>query len=155
MNMWGTQAAFPDLRLDDLFTRRARKLSTGYSRTNACTRARIRSTTPMRPNTEPAEAEAQQRLPLGCSALVQGSVAPVRPQAPVVIYWGTKDTVMPPIMGKLYQQQMCKLGGAVERVQLAGEQTHFSTPGAAEPLYLDWIKDRLAGKPVTAACQGG
>ena len=58
-------------------------------------------------------------------------------------------------MGKLYRDQMCKLGGQVERQQLAGEQTHFSTPTAAQPFYLPWIADRLAGKPLTSACQGG
>ena len=42
-------------------------------------------------------------------ALVRGSVAPVKPVAPVIIYWGTKDTVLPPVMGKMYQDQMCKL----------------------------------------------
>ena len=41
-------------------------------------------------------------------ALVRGSVAPVKPVAPVVIYWGTKDTVVQPVMGKMYQDQMCK-----------------------------------------------
>ena len=85
-------------------------------------------------------------------ALVQGSVAPVKPIAPVVIYWGTMDRVVAPVMGKLYQSQMCKLGGDVERVQLPGEQTHFSTPGAAEPFYLLWVKERFAGKPITNAC---
>lgn len=76
----------------------------------------------------------------------------MKPIAPVVIYWGTKDTVVAPAMGKLYQGQMCKLGGNVERVQLPGEQTHFSTPGAAEPLYLPWVKQRFAGKPTANAC---
>jgi hypothetical protein len=76
----------------------------------------------------------------------------VKPVAPVVIYWGTKDVVVAPVMGKLYQNQMCKLGGNVERVQLPGEQTHFSTPGAAAPLYLPWAKERFAGKPAVNLC---
>jgi hypothetical protein len=36
-------------------------------------------------------------------AFLKGSVNPVKPVAPVVIYWGTKDTVVPPVMGDLYQ----------------------------------------------------
>jgi hypothetical protein len=55
-------------------------------------------------------------------------------------------------MGKMYQDQMCKLGGNVERVQLAGEQTHFSTPSAAAPLYLPWVKERVAGRPLANGC---
>ncbi len=61
---------------------------------------------------------------------------------------------MPPLMGKLYRKQMCALGGNVARVQLAGEQTHFSTPGAAEPLYKPWISERFEGKPIANGCAG-
>jgi len=83
---------------------------------------------------------------------VKGSIAPVKPVAPVVIYWGTKDTVVPPMMGELYQKQMCAKGANVNRIQLTGEQTHFSTPGTAAPLYIPWVKDRIAGKPLANAC---
>jgi hypothetical protein len=85
-------------------------------------------------------------------ALIDGSVLPVKPVAPVVIYWGTKDTAVPPIMHELYQKQMCAMGGNIERIQLPGEQTHFSTPGLSAPMYLTWVKDRLAGKPLANAC---
>ena len=88
-------------------------------------------------------------------ALVDGSVAPVKPVAPVMIYWGTRDTAVPPVMGKLYQDQMCKLGGNVGRVQLEGEQTHYTTPGTASPLFVPWIKDRFEGKPATNGCPPG
>ena len=84
--------------------------------------------------------------------MVKGSVNPEKPIAPVVIYWGNKDTTNPPIMGKLYQEQMCKLGGNVNRVELPGDNTHFTTPGSSKQLYLPWIKDRLAGKPAINNC---
>jgi hypothetical protein len=48
---------------------------------------------------------------------------------------------------------MCALGGNIERIQLPGEQTHFSTPGVSAPMYLAWVKDRIAGKPLKNACQ--
>ena len=85
-------------------------------------------------------------------AFVDGSVKPVEPVAPVVIYWGTKDTAVPPIMHELYQKQMCSMGASIERIQLPGEQTHFTTPGVSAPMYLSWVKDRIAGKPVTNGC---
>ena len=47
---------------------------------------------------------------------------------------------------------MCRLGGNVARVKLAGDVTHFGTPGASEPLYLPWIKDRFDGKPAPDGC---
>ena len=56
-------------------------------------------------------------------------------------------------MGKLYQDQMCALGGNVTRVKLAGEQTHYSTPAASEALYLPWIKERFDGVPAPDGCK--
>jgi pimeloyl-ACP methyl ester carboxylesterase len=152
MNMWGTQAAFTDLRLDDLFTADGAKVVDRVF-SNKCMHAAADTLgyayaseykTLLKP--KPTNTLAWM------SALVRGSVAPVKPIAPVVIYWGTKDRVVPPVMGKLYQEEMCKLGANVERVQLAGEQTHFSTPGAAAPLYLPWIKQRIAGAPAADGC---
>jgi hypothetical protein len=85
-------------------------------------------------------------------AFIDGSVKPVKSEAPVVIYWGTKDTAVPPIEHELYQKQMCAMGANVERIQLSGEQTHFSTPGVSAPMYLEWVKDRIAGKLAPKGC---
>ena len=152
MTIWGTQAAFPGLRLEDVFSDEgAKALDRVFS--NKCMHAAADTLnyayasaykTLLRPVPTNTLAWAQ--------ALIGGSVVPLKPVAPVVIYWGTKDTVVPPVMGKMYQDQMCKLGGNVQRVQLPGEQTHFSTPGAALPLYMAWIKDRFAGKPAASGC---
>ena len=34
-------------------------------------------------------------------------------------------------------------GGNVARTQLPGAQNHFTTPGVAQPMYVDWVADRL------------
>ncbi len=152
MNIWGTQAAFPELHLDDIFTDAGAKVVDRVF-SNKCMHAAA--------DTLNYAYAAEYKTLLNpkpkntvawIKALVQGSVAPVKPMAPVVIYWGTRDTVVPPVMGRLYQDQMCKMGGNVERVQLPGEQTHFSTPGAAAPLFLPWVKERFAGKPAANGC---
>ncbi len=153
--MWATAAAFPGLQLTDAFTEEgARVLDTVFSRkcvhVAADTLAHAYGTG-FKSLVRPAAANA----PAWVEALVRGSVAPVKPVAPVVIYWGTKDVTNPPIMGKLYRDQMCKLGGNVARVQLAGEQDHYSTPPAAQPLYVPWVRDRFDGKPVEDGCRGG
>lgn len=57
-------------------------------------------------------------------------------------------------MGKLYQEQMCKLGANVGRTQLQGEQTHYTTPPVSEPLFVPWVEDRFAGKQVPNGCVG-
>jgi hypothetical protein len=46
-------------------------------------------------------------------ALIAGGVVPVKPAGPVIAYFGVKDVKAPPIMAKLYREQMCKLGGNV------------------------------------------
>jgi pimeloyl-ACP methyl ester carboxylesterase len=152
MSLWGTQAAYPNLRLEDVFTEEGAKvLDRVFS--NKCMHAGADTLnyaygTEYKSLVRPSPSNA---LPW-VQALIDGSVPPVKPMAPVIIYWGTKDTTNPPIMGKLYQDQMCKLGGNVERVQLPGEQTHFTTPGTALPLFVSWMKDRFGGKAAANGC---
>lgn len=152
MDLWGTQAAFPDLKLTDVLTEEGAKVADKLSR-NKCIHvasdtinynygAQYKSL--IKP--EPSNSLAWIK------AYVAGSVLPVKPVAPVVIYWGTKDTAAPPITHELYQKQMCAIGANVARIQLPGEQTHFTTPGVSAPMYLEWIKDRLAGKPIANGC---
>ena len=52
----------------------------------------------------------------------------------------------------MVQQELRKIGGQVIRVKLPGNQNHFTTPAAAELLYIPWIADRFAGKPVEHVC---
>lgn len=155
MFMWGTQAAFPNLQLTDIFTDEGAKVvDTMYS--NKCMHvasdtfnfvygANIKSL--LRPS--PTNTLAWGK------AIIKGGVPPEKPVAPVMIYFGDKDTTVPPVMGKIYQEQMCKLGGNVGRMQLPGEQNHFTTPGVAKQFYLPWIKDRVAGKPLANGCPQG
>jgi pimeloyl-ACP methyl ester carboxylesterase len=153
MTLWANAGTFPALKLTDIFTEEGAKvvdevmsakcMHAAADTLNAAFGASYK--TMLRTSPDNAQAWAK--------ALVDGSVAPVKPIAPVIIYWGTKDTVMPPAMGKLYQDQMCGLGGNVARVKLSGEQTHFTTPQSAEPLYVAWINDRLKGVAAPDGCR--
>lgn len=155
MFMWATKAAFPDLKLTDLFT------EDGATMIDAIVSQKcVHVTSDTLNYAVGADYKALLRAaPTNAlawsNALIKGSVDPVKPVAPVIIYWGTHDTVVPPVMGELYRKQMCGLGGNITRVQLAGEQTHFSTPGASAPLYVPWIQDRVAGKPIEDGCKSG
>jgi pimeloyl-ACP methyl ester carboxylesterase len=155
MNVWGTQAAYPGLALTDIFTAEGAKVLDEVLG-NKCMHVAA--------DTISYAYGSQYRTILRdrpvnsvewVKAFVDGSVLPVKPVAPVVVYWGTRDTAVPPVMHQLYQRQMCALGGNVERIQLSGEQTHYTTPGASAPLYLPWIKDRVAGKPAASGCPQG
>jgi pimeloyl-ACP methyl ester carboxylesterase len=122
-NLWATQAAFPEkLRLTDIYTDEGAKVVDEVM-SNKCAHSAADTLVHtygnkfgslIKPKASNAKAWAE--------AMLAGSVPNAKPVAPVIIYWGTKDTVIPPIMGKLYREQMCKMGANVTRVQLPGEQ---------------------------------
>jgi pimeloyl-ACP methyl ester carboxylesterase len=153
MTLWGTEAAFPGLQLSDILTDDgAKAIDEVASKKCMHPLADTLNYTYGADYKTLVRADANNAA-AWAKAFVAGSVAPVKPVAPVIIYWGTADTVVPPVMGKLYREQMCALGANVTRVQLEGKQTHFSTPGAAAPLYVPWIEDRIAGKPLADGCK--
>ena len=151
-NIWGTVAAFPDLKVEDVFTDQGAKIvKTILER--KCMHVASSAFNYMVGDSYKSMLRSDLKHPLAwVEANKKGSVPPVKPMAPVIIYFGSKDITVPPIMGKLYQDQMCKLGGNVMRVQLPGEQTHFSTPGSAETMYVKWVADRFAGKAAQNGC---
>ena len=152
MGLWGAQAANPNLKLTDILTDEGAKVVNRLA-SNKCVHV-------MADTFNFAYGDQYKSLlkPTASNSLawikafIDGSVKPVKPVAPVVIYWGTKDTAVPPIMHELYQKQMCAMGANVGRNQLPGEQSHFTTPGVSAPMYLAWVKDRIAGKPLENAC---
>lgn len=152
MFYWGTQAAFPNLKLADIFTDEGVKVVNDiYS--NKCMHA---ASDTFNFNYGASYASLLRQKPVNtvawAEAMLKGGVPVAKPIAPIQIYFGSKDTAVPPMMHKLYQEQACKLGGNVGRMQLPGEQSHFTTPGTSKPFYLAWVKDRIAGKPLANAC---
>lgn len=152
MGLWGTQAAFPDLKLTDVLTEEGAKVADKLSR-NKCVHVMADSFTYAYGDSYKTLIKPQpSNSSAWIKAFIDGSVPPVNPVAPVIIYWGTHDTAVPPVMHELYQKQMCASGANVARIQLPGEQTHFTTPGVSAPMYLQWVKDRFAGKPLANGC---
>ncbi len=152
MGLWGTQAAYPELKLTDVLTDEGARVADKLS-SNKCVHAMADSLTYAYADQYKSLLKPRATNSLAwVKAFVDGSVKPVKPAAPIIIYWGTKDTAVPPVMHELYQKQMCALGANVGRIQLPGEQTHFATPGVSAPLYLDWVKDRINGKPLANGC---
>ncbi len=153
MNLWGLQAAFPDkLQLTDLFTDEGAKVIDEIV-SNKCMHAAAGTLnfvygTSYRSLMKPKPGNALA----WATAMLAASVPDEKPIAPVIIFWGTHDTVVAPVMGALYREQMCKKGANIRRVQLPGEQTHFSTPGSSQPIFVPWIADRFAGKPLENGC---
>ena len=155
MGLWGAQAANPDLKLTDVLTEEGAKAADQLS-SNKCVHVMADTFNYAYGDNYKSLLNPQAMNSLAwIKSFVAGSVNPVKPVAPIVIYWGTKDVTVPPIMHEIYQKQMCAMGANVGRIQLQGEQTHFTTPGVAAPIYLEWVKDRIAGKPLPNACPKG
>lgn len=150
--IWGVVAAFPNLKVEDIFTDQgADVINTIMQR--KCMHVASGTIDYMFGQSYKTLLRNDINNSLAwVEANKKGSVPTVKPMAPVIIYYGTKDVTVPPIMGKLYQAQMCKLGGNITRVQLPGEQTHFSTPGSAEPMFVKWVADRFAGIEAKNGC---
>ena len=151
-NMWGMVAAFPELKLEDVFTPEGVKAVSDVLERKCMHVAADTLNFTYSTNYKSLIRLDMQNSLAWIKADKRGSVNPVKPLAPVIIYWGTQDTTVPPFMGALYFKQMCQLGGNITRVQLPGQQNHFTTPASAEPLYVQWIADRFAGKSVINGC---
>lgn len=152
MSLWGTQAAFPDqLKLTDVFTDQGAVVLDEILSNKGVHAAADTIKFNFGENYKSLVRNPTNTI-AWINAFRKGSVAPLSPIAPVVIYYGTKDVVVPATMSELYQEQMCKKGAQIERVQLSGSQSHFTTPGAAEALFVAWIADRFVDKPVQNPC---
>jgi pimeloyl-ACP methyl ester carboxylesterase len=151
-NLWGMVAAFPDLKLEDALTPEGVKVVNDVM-ARKCMHVASDTINFSYGNSYKQLLKSNFDNPLKwVEDFRKGSVPAVKPMAPVIIYWGTEDKTVPPVMGKLYYDQMCKLGGNLTRVQLPGKQSHFTTPGSAEPFYVKWVADRFAGIPAPNGC---
>lgn len=151
-NLWGMVAAFPELSLNDVLTPEGVKVVNDVM-ARKCMHVAADTIHFAYGNSYKMLLKNNITHALAwVNDYKKSSVPLVKPMAPVIIYWGSNDTTVPPIMGKLYYEQMCKLGGNLTRVQLPGKQSHFTTPGSAEPFYVKWMADRFAGIAATNGC---
>lgn len=154
MNLWGTQAAYPDkLKLSDIFTDEGAKVLDQIF-LDKCVHVATDTINFNYGNTYKSLLRPQPKNAIAwAQAINSGSVDnATKPVAPVLILYGNKDTTLPPVMGEFYRKQICAIGGNVARIQLPGDQNHFTTPPVSVPFYLPWIKDRIAGKPAANGC---
>jgi pimeloyl-ACP methyl ester carboxylesterase len=151
MMYWGLAAAEPALSLSDLFNPEA------AAQVNAIMRRKCIHELSASFSYSYGNAYQQMLKPTPSNALawvktLQRQSPALKPMAPVVIYWGNQDDVVPPRMHQLYFEAACQQGAVISRIQLPGNNTHFSTPAASEPFYLAWMEDRFHRKPVINGC---
>ena len=152
MGFWAMPGTFPELKMTDLFTANGAKVIDEVL-SKKCMHAaadtinfNLADTYKTLLNPQPTNARAW------VSALVETSVSTEKPIAPVIIYYGSKDTTVPPMMGEIYRKNRCAIGGNVARVELPG-QSHFTTPPTSKAMYTQWVKDRFDGKPAPDGCK--
>lgn len=152
MSFWAIPGTYPELKMTDLFTAEGTKIINEVL-SKKCMHAaadtisfNLSDTYKTLLNPQPANAKGW------INALAETSVTADKPIAPVIIYYGTKDTTVPPMMGAAYQKAKCAIGGNVTRIELPG-QSHFTTPPTSKPMFTQWIKDRFDGKPVVDGCK--
>jgi pimeloyl-ACP methyl ester carboxylesterase len=151
-NIWGMVAAFPELKSEDIFTAAGAKITNEIFLRKCMHAASDTFNYAYGQNYKSLLRPDIQNASAWIAANKKASVMPVKPMSPVIIFFGNHDITVPPIMGELYYKQMCKLGANITRIQLPGDQDHFSTPPVAEPFYIKWIADRFAGIPVKNGC---
>ena len=151
MMYWGLAAAEPKLKLGDLLTPQATGQIDALMQ-RKCIHELSASFSYSYGNTYKQMLKATPSNALAWVKALQNQSPGLKPMAPVVIYWGNQDDVVPPVMHKLYVEAACKQGAVISRNELPGNNTHFSTPAASEPFYLQWMDDRFNGKPLINGC---
>lgn len=150
-NLWGTSNAFPELKLTDILTESG-AIAINEIITHKCIHSAADEINYLYgDNYKELLRPDMQNAKAWLKAYKKGDVEFRKPVAPVIIYYGNKDIEVAPAMGGVYRKQMCALGGNVSRVELPG-MDHFTSPIAAEPLYVSWVADRFAGKDIKNGC---
>ncbi|MEV6608643.1 lipase family protein [Kutzneria sp. NPDC051319] len=83
--------------------------------------------------------------------LAENRLGAHRPAAPVLLYHGTLDELIPFQVGEELRDRLCALGASVQwqPVPLAGHIVAVSVYGTAA---LNWLGDRFAGRAATPNC---
>jgi pimeloyl-ACP methyl ester carboxylesterase len=152
MSLWAMVGTFPNLKMSDLYTSQGETILNEVL-TKKCMHSAA-DTLSFNLGSDFKSMMLAQPLNSRAwvNALVESSVSAAKPIAPVMIYYGSKDTTVPPVMGALYQKAKCAMGGNIGRVELPG-QSHFTTPPTSQAMYSQWIKDRFQGKPAPDGCK--
>lgn len=152
MASWAMDGVFPNVKLSDMFTADGVKTINAIQATKCMHVGADTYNFNVGANYKGLFNPKPSNTKTWMKAMIDGSIPADKPVVPVRIYWGDKDTTMPPIQGEMYQKQKCAIGGNVQRFHLPGAN-HFTTPGLAQATFTQWIKDRVDGKPVEDGCK--
>ena len=75
-----------------------------------------------------------------------------KPGAPAYLYHGTADPIVPMAQGDMLYHEWCTQGASMQYELIPGGD-HISGFVAGVPAGIQWLADRLAGKPAVAGCR--
>ncbi|MEV6239299.1 lipase family protein [Lentzea sp. NPDC051838] len=144
----GYAAAYPELPLSSVLNARGKQVLDQIR--GACV-AEIALVAPFtRLNSLTTQPDVIQN-PLWQNRLKENTLGSVKPAAPVYLYHGTVDELIPFSVGQKLRSQWCSLGADVQwtALPLLG---HVSAVSAWGSNALNWLGDRFAGKRTSPNC---
>jgi len=83
--------------------------------------------------------------------IIARNTPPVKPAGmPVLILQGREDRLIPAAVTRQFAAMLCKNGGNVEVLNVDADHVVVARRGA--DIAVDWLRDRLQGKAVSASC---
>jgi pimeloyl-ACP methyl ester carboxylesterase len=139
--------AHPDLNMDDY---RRGSVATNWDALGQCFGPRLeernRAVMAIKPDElKPSTHEATLKL----HGLLEAMAVPKRKaDAPMLVVYAGKDEYINPVWTKKAIEDACKLGSRIES-DFQEDKSHGTFDGSH---MLDWLHDRLDGKPLTKSC---
>ncbi|WP_245819773.1 lipase family protein [Rhodococcoides yunnanense] len=88
--------------------------------------------------------------PITRAVVEENRMGQIKPEAPVYIYQGIQDFLIPKEGAEAVQDQWCAAGASVHLEEVPGD--HTAAEGGGRPGAFDWLSQRLAGAP-TGGCE--
>ncbi|MGB7234916.1 MAG: lipase family protein [Rhodococcus sp. (in: high G+C Gram-positive bacteria)] len=83
--------------------------------------------------------------PITQAVVEENRMGQIKPEAPIYIYQGLQDFLIPKEGAEAVQDQWCAMGASVHLEEIPGDHTSAEVGG--RPGAFDWISQRLAGAP--------
>ncbi|RZS36466.1 secretory lipase [Herbihabitans rhizosphaerae] len=146
----GLSAAYPELGLDQALNAEGKKLAERVA--NACV-AEMVVAAPFRRLNDFTTTPDVIDQPKWQKRLAENRLGTVKPSAPVYLYHGTIDELIPYSGAKELKARYCAVGTNLEWHSIPlGE--HVLTVSVWGTNALNWLGDRFAGKPTKNSCAG-
>lgn len=88
--------------------------------------------------------------PITRTVIEANRMGQIKPEAPIYIYQGLQDFLIPKEGAEAVQDQWCAAGASVHLEEIPGD--HTIAEGGGRPGAFDWLSQRLAGVP-TDGCE--